>query len=126
MRQHPELELVFLCGEGRLFITGATEVELACAFCAEQGVDIPRVSLESGSRNTRENAIQVAKLLGDKCRQPWLLVTSASHMVRSMEEFEAAVCNVTAYPVDSRTSYRWDWTDYSLASSLAKWQTALH
>jgi hypothetical protein len=34
-----------------------------------------RVSLEGSSRNTRENAIQVAKLLGDKCRQPWLLVT---------------------------------------------------
>jgi uncharacterized SAM-binding protein YcdF (DUF218 family) len=126
MRQHPKLELVFSGGEGRLRATGTTEAELARAFYEEQGVDMTRVRLEGGSRNTRENAIQVAKLLGDKCRQPWLLVTSASHMPRSMEEFEAVGCSVTAYPVDFRTSDRWDWTDYSLANSLVKWQTALH
>ena len=126
LRQHPKLELVFSGGEGRLRATGTTEAELARAFYGEQGVDMTRVSLEGSSRNTRENAIQVAKLLGDKCRQPWLLITSAWHMVRSVEEFEAVGCNVTAYPVDFRTSDRWDWTDYSLAGSLAKWQTALH
>lgn len=85
-----------------------------------------RVSLEGSLRNTRENAIQVAKLLGDKCRQPWLLITSAWHIVRSMEEFEVVGCNVTAYPVDFWTSDRWGWTDYSLAGSLVKWQMALH
>lgn len=126
MRQHTKLKLVFSGGEGRLIATGTTEAELARAFYEEQGVDMTRVSLESNSRNTRENAIQVAKLLGDQCRQPWLLVTSASHMVRSVEEFEAVGCNVTAYPVDFRTSDRWDWTDYSLVGSLDKWQTALH
>jgi hypothetical protein len=47
-------------------------------------------------------------------------------MGRSMEEFEVVGCNVTAYLVDFRTSDRWDWTDYSLANSLVKWQTALH
>lgn len=126
MLQHPKLELLFSGGEGRLLATGITEAELARAFYEEQGVDMTRVSLEGSSRNTRENAIQVAKLLGDKCRQPWLLVTSAWHMLRSMEEFEAVGCNVTAYPVDFRTSDGRDWTDYSLANGLVKWQTALH
>lgn len=107
MRQHPKLELVFSGGEGRLRATGTTEAELARAFYEEQGVDKTRVRLEGSSRNTRENAIQVAKRLGDKCKQPWLLVTSASHMVRSMEEFEPVGCNLTAYPVDFRTSARW-------------------
>lgn len=126
MRKYRKLELVFSGGEGRLIATGTTEAELARAFYEEQGVDMVRVRLEGNSRNTRENAIQIAKLLGDKCMQPWLLVTSAWHMMRSMEEFEAVGCNVTAYPVDFRTSSRWDWTDYSLAYSLVKWQTALH
>ena len=126
MRQRPKLELVFSGGEGRLSATGTTEAELARAFNEELSVDMTRVRLEGSSRNTRKNAIQVAKLLGEKCRQPWLLVTSAWHMVRSMEEFEAVGCNVTAYPVDLRTSDRWPWTDYSLAGSLVKWQTALH
>jgi uncharacterized SAM-binding protein YcdF (DUF218 family) len=126
MRPHPKLELVFSVGEWRLLATGTTEAELARAFYEEQGVDITRVSLEGSLRNTRENAIHVAKLLGDKCRQPWLLVTSAWHIVRSMGEFEAVGCDVTAYPVDFRANDRWDWTDYSLANRLVKWQTALH
>ena len=80
--------------------TGTTEAELAGVFFTEQGVDIKRVITESSSRTTRENAQRVAALLGERCKQPWLLVTSAWHMPRSMSEFQAAGCNVTAYPVD--------------------------
>lgn len=47
-------------------------------------------------------------------------------MVLSMEEFETVGSNVTGYPVDFRTSDRRNWTDYSLAGSLVKWQMALH
>lgn len=41
-----------------------------------------RVVLEGGSRTKRENAIQVAALLSERCKQPWMLVTSAWHMLR--------------------------------------------
>lgn len=126
LRRHPVLELVFSGGEGRLLKTGVTESELARAFYREQGVDMRRVRLENGSRNTRENARQVAGLLGQQCGEPWLLVTSAWHMPRSMAEFEAAGCNVTPYPVDFRTGESTPLTEYSLAHSLLLWQTALH
>ena len=85
-----------------------------------------RVTLESKARTTRESAIRVAALLGERCKQPWLLVTSASHMPRSMAEFQAVGCNVTAYPVDFRTWEETSWTEYSMAGSLMAWQTALH
>lgn len=126
MRQHPQLQLVFSGGEGRLLATGVTEAELAKAFYQQQGVDMGRVVLEGGSRTTRENAIQVAALLGERCKQPWLLVTSAWHMPRSVPEFEAVGCQVTPYPVDFRTGEATAWTEYSLARSLLLWQTALH
>lgn len=126
MRQYPKLELMFSGGEGRLLATGTTEAELARAFYEEQGVDMSRVTLEDGSRNTRENAHQVAKLLGPRCQQPWLLVTSAWHMPRSMAEFKAVGCKVTAYPVDFRTGDSTSLTEYSMAQSLLYWQTALH
>lgn len=126
MRQYPRLELVFSGGEGRLLTTGVTEAELATAFYQQQGLDMTRVRLEGGSRTTRENAQQVAKLLGERCQQPWLLVTSAWHMPRSMAEFEAVGCKVTPYPVDFRTGYATPLTEYSLAYSLIRWQTALH
>lgn len=126
MRQHPRLELVFSGGEGRLLTTGVTEAELARAFYQQQGLDMARVRLEGGSRTTRENAQQVAQLLGERCQQPRLLVTSAWHMPRSMAEFEAVGCNVTPYPVDFRTGDSTPLTKYSLAHSLLRWQTALH
>ena len=126
LRQHPNLQLVFSGGEGRLLATGVSEAELAKAFYQQQGVDMGRVVLEGGSRTTRENAIQVAALLGKRCQQPWLLVTSAWHMPRSVPEFEAVGCQVTPYPVDFRTGETTAWTEYSLARSLLLWQTALH
>ncbi len=126
MWQHPKLELVFSGGEGRLLATGTTEAELARAFYEEQGVDMSRVTLEGGSRTTRENALRVTQLLGGRCQAPWLLVTSAWHMPRSMDEFESVGCNVTAYPVDFRTGASTLVTEYSLAESLQRWQTALH
>ncbi len=126
MRIYPELELVFSGGEGRLIPTGTTEAEVAKIFYEQQGVDMSRVTLEAGARNTRENARLVADLLGEKCKQPWLLVTSASHMPRSMAEFEVVGCNVTPYPVDFATAETSSWMDYSMVGSLTKWQTAIH
>jgi uncharacterized SAM-binding protein YcdF (DUF218 family) len=126
LHQHPRLELVFSGGEGRVLTTGVTESKLARAFYQEQGLDMSRVRLEDGSRNTRENARHVVKLLGKRCKEPWLLVTSAWHMPRSMAEFDAVGCNVTPFPVDFRTGESTSLTEYSLAHSLLRWQTALH
>jgi uncharacterized SAM-binding protein YcdF (DUF218 family) len=89
MHRHPQLQLVFSGGEGRLLTTGVTEAEMAGQFYTEQGLDMGRVQLENGARTTRENAQRVAALLGARCQQPWLLVTSAWHMPRAMEEFAA-------------------------------------
>ena len=102
MRKFPNFELIFSGGEGRLVPTGTTEAELARVFFSELGVDMKR------------------------CKQPWLLVTSAWHMPRSMAEFQAVGCNVTAYPVDFRTGKEPSWTEYSMVGSLMAWQTALH
>ncbi len=126
MRKHPHLQLVFSGGEGRLLTTGTTESVLAQAFYEEQGLDMRRVTFEDGSRTTRENAQQVARLLGKACAEPWLLVTSAWHMPRAVAEFEAVGCAVTPYPVDYRTGASTPWTEYSMAFSLVRWQLALH
>ena len=127
MHAHPQLQLVFSGGEGRLITTGVTEGQLAQQFYQEQGVDMARVTIEQGSRTTRENAQRVAQTLGERCqRERWLLVTSAWHMPRSVPEFEAVGCQVTPYPVDFRTGAATDWNEYHLADSLLRWQVALH
>lgn len=106
--------------------TCTTKAGLAGVFYTELGMDVKHVTLESKARNTRENARQVAALLGERCKKPWLLVTSAWHMPRAMAEFQAVGCNVAAYPVDFRTGGETSWTEYSMAGSLMAWQTALH
>jgi len=50
--------------------TGTKEAELAGMLCTEQGVDMKRITLESQARTTREKAIRVATLLGERCKQP--------------------------------------------------------
>ena len=59
-----------------------------------------------------------------------LLVTSAWHMPRAMAAFEAAFektgCKLTPYPVDFKTGESTPLTEYALAHSLLRWQTALH
>jgi uncharacterized SAM-binding protein YcdF (DUF218 family) len=82
--------------------------------------------LEDRSRNTFENAVLSAAMVGVDVKKPWLLVTSAWHMPRAMATFEKAGWNVTPYPVDFRTGHSTPWTDYSLSDGAAKWQLVLH
>jgi uncharacterized SAM-binding protein YcdF (DUF218 family) len=133
MRSHPRLQLVFSGGAGGLLTQDlAPEADLAEKFFREQGVAPERMWFERASRNTQENAQQTAKLLRDQCgkHSNWLLVTSAFHMSRAKKEFDQALaplgCRVTPYPVDFRTANSTPWTNYSLADSLVRWQTALH
>jgi uncharacterized SAM-binding protein YcdF (DUF218 family) len=127
LRSNPGMELIFTGGEGRLLATGTTEAAMAEQFFREQGLNMANVHLESSARNTRENALNVAKLLGPRCHtHAWLLVTSAWHMPRAMAEFNATGCRITPYPVDFLTGQSTPLTEYSLAQSLMRWQIALH
>jgi len=125
IRQAPRLELVFAGLDIGQSTAHVSESEIARAFFQQQGLNMSKVRLDDGARNTREQAQHVAKLLGDRCQEPWLLVTSAWQMPRSMTEFETVSCQVTPYPVDFRTGASTPLTEYSLAHSLLHWQTAL-
>lgn len=142
MHTHPNLQLIFAGGEGRLLTaTGVSEAVLAEKFYAEQGIARDRIRFERTSRNTRENARNVAAMLGAHCTGAWLLITSAWHMPRAMAEFDNAFqtaqqtpprktnqapCTITPYPVDFRTAHTTLWHTYTIAHSLTRWQTALH
>lgn len=126
LRQHPQLRLLFTGGEGELMASNLTEADRAKRFFDSMGVDPKRVLYESASRTTYENAIFSARVPGVNPAQPWLLLTSASHMPRSMATFRKAGWNVTAYPVDFRTGNQTPWSQYSLARGASKWHNALH
>jgi uncharacterized SAM-binding protein YcdF (DUF218 family) len=126
LKQQPHLRLLFTGGEGELFAGDLTEADRAKIFFDQMGLDPQRVTYESASHTTYENAMLTARLPGVNPGQPWLLVTSASHMPRALATFVKAGWNVTPYPVDYRTGQHTPWTQYSLAEGARKWHMLLH
>jgi uncharacterized SAM-binding protein YcdF (DUF218 family) len=125
-QRHPTLQIVFTGGEGTVFGTGPSEAERARVLFESLGLSGERVRYESASRTTYENAELTAQLPGLDRTQPWLLVTSAWHMPRSMAVFRKMGWNVTAYPVDFRTGSGTPWLEYSLREGVTRWQLVLH
>jgi uncharacterized SAM-binding protein YcdF (DUF218 family) len=67
------------------------------------GLPPGRVLFESASRTTFENAILSRDLVAPSPGQTWLLVTSASHMPRSVGVFRRAGWPVMPWPVGYKT-----------------------
>ncbi|KAB2911876.1 MAG: YdcF family protein [Hyphomicrobiaceae bacterium] len=105
-RRFPGLRIVF---------TGGTTSRARApeAFAAERlfealGIDKGRLTLESASRDTYENAVLTAAIVKPKPGERWLLVTSAWHMPRAIGCFRRAGFPVEAWPVDYRTGRTFD------------------
>jgi uncharacterized SAM-binding protein YcdF (DUF218 family) len=69
-----------------------------------------RVTLETESRNTMENAAFSKKLAAVAPDKPWVLITSARHMPRSVGLFRKQGWAVIPYPVDFITLPEKGWT----------------
>lgn len=83
------------------------------------GVPRERILLESTSRNTYENAVLVAPMLRSLAVQQLVLVTSDTHMRRSLGTFRAVGLNVVpAIAPDPRLPVRWFWWVLPTAEGL--------
>lgn len=127
-RRFPDARIVFTGGSGSLLPETVGEAPFAERFLHDLGLDRQRVLIEGASRNTAENAIFTKRLVEPKPGERWLLVTSASHMPRSIGAFRAAGFDVEAYPVDWRTR---GWSDAGLpfgtiSEGLSRVDTATH
>ncbi|HVR74042.1 MAG TPA: YdcF family protein, partial [Planctomycetota bacterium] len=120
-RRYPRARLVF---------TGTPfEAQLAARVFAEQGIDRDRITFESESLNTRDNAVNTRRLVSPKEGETWALATSALHMPRSVGLFRGAGWNVVPYSVNYTSSGKPAWRDWLAApygvNGLA-WRTAAH
>lgn len=102
-RKWPRARIVFTGGSNAILYDGATEAELAARMLESFGVARDRITLESKSRNTVENARLTRDLVAPKVGERWMLVTSAYHMPRAMGCFRSQRFDVEAWPVDYRT-----------------------
>ena len=81
--------LLVLSGGGDPARGPVSEAEAMRTFLLDLGVPQAAMVLESDSRNTRQNAHQVARLLRARGVNRVLLVTSALHMRRALTHFRA-------------------------------------
>jgi uncharacterized SAM-binding protein YcdF (DUF218 family) len=125
-RRNPQLRLVFTGGEGELFGSGPSEAERAWRFFDSLGVPRSALTMETRSQNTYENALFTQALPGMDSHKPWLLLTSAWHMPRSLATFKKAGWNVTPYPVDFRTAGITPLTNFNLGEGAERWELLLH
>jgi uncharacterized SAM-binding protein YcdF (DUF218 family) len=79
-----------------------SEPELVRDRLVAWGVPPERILVETGSRNTRENAIETARLLAAHGLERVLLVTSAAHAPRALGCFRAVGLSPDLLPVDHR------------------------
>ncbi len=125
-RQYPNLQLLFSGGQSNIIDREISVADAARAYYASMGVPPERLLYERAARTTYENAVLSAAVPGVDKTRPWLLLTSAWHMPRSMALFRGAGWNVTAYPVDFRAPAAISWTEYSLYRGAMLWQVVLH
>ncbi len=107
-RRYPDARVVFTGGQGSFVHGGLTEADVARQLWTAMGLPPERVIYEDQARNTHENAVLTARLLDPKPGQVFLLVTSASHMPRSVAVFRAAgFRDIVPWPVNFRTGHTW-------------------
>ena len=102
-RIYPNARIVLSGGSGNLIYSGANEAVVARSLLRNSGLDPERLTLESRSRNTFENALYTRNLVDPPAGARWLLVTSAYHLPRAVGCFRRVGFDVVPYPVDFRT-----------------------
>jgi uncharacterized SAM-binding protein YcdF (DUF218 family) len=127
-RRFPAARIVYTGGSPSLGAPDSKEAAQARDLLVGLGVDSSRITIESRSRNTDENARFTAAIVKPAPDRVWWLVTSAYHMPRSMGLFEKAGFSVRAFPVDYRSFG--DGRDYKLIHNpldgLALFELAAH
>jgi len=72
-----------------------SEAEYTASLLEELGVPRDAIIIEGTSRNTRENSIEIARILTEQSLDHILLVTDAFHMPRALATFRTLGVNVT-------------------------------
>ena len=136
IRKYPDLPFIFTGFSGRLSPVGVSEADAFKQLVAEQGLPDKNAHYENQSRNTYENVVLMKPMIlelgarstkeADAPPKPWLLITSASHMYRSVKIFQKQGIVVIPVPVDYQTGNRLHWGSFDLMEGAGQWNNFLH
>lgn len=124
LHRYPGFRVLFTGGDASIGGTQVPEADRARQLFESVGIAPSRALYERQSLNTWENATMSAATVGKAAAaRPWLLVTSAAHMRRSLATFRKAGWNVTPYPVDYLSDRETSWTEYSILRCGDEWRS---
>lgn len=136
IRKYPDLPFIFSGFSGRLSPVGMSEADAFKQLIAEQGLPDRNAHYENQSRNTYENVIYmkpmiielaaVSKNSAVDTQKPWLLITSASHMYRSVRIFQKQGIEIIPVPVDYQTGNHLRWGRFDLEDGIQNWNRLMH
>ena len=130
IRKYPDLPFIFSGFSGRITPRGVSEADAFKQLIQEQGLASRDGYYENQSRNTYENAVfikpMIVELEKGRPAKPWLLVTTASHMYRSVKIFQKQGLNVIPVPVDYQTANSLQWTAFDLVDGAQNWNNLAH
>ncbi|MCH4091072.1 YdcF family protein [Acetobacter sp.] len=125
-RRYPDARLVFTGGSGDIEQGVTTEAKWVRLLFESLGLPDDRVIYENRSRTTRENATDSFALVHPKPDETWVLITSASHMPRSVGVFRKAGWHVLPWPVGYVSRDRLRGYSLSLGNRFATLDWAAH
>ncbi|MBU3610172.1 YdcF family protein [Polynucleobacter wuianus] len=133
IRKYPDVPYVFSGYSGRINPKGISETDAFKQLIAEQGLSEKMAHYENHSRNTYENVLFMKPMIAefglkneDGLSKPWLLITSASHMYRSVKLFQKQGIKVIPVPVDYQTANSLNWGFFDLEDGAYYWNNLLH
>jgi len=133
IRKYPNLPYIFSGYSGRLSPQGLSEADAFKQLVLEQGLNETNAHYENQSRNTYENVLYMKPMiakLGSRneagAPKPWILITSASHMYRSVKIFEKQGIAVIPVSVDYQTGNRLRWGKFDLEDGAQNWNKLVH
>lgn len=130
IRKYPDLPFIFSGFSGRLSPKGMSEADAFKQLIAEQGLPEKNAHYENQSRNTYENVVlmkpMILELGAKEASKPWLLITSASHMYRSLKIFQKQGIEVVPVIVDYQTGHRLRWGRFDLEDGIQNWNDLMH
>ena len=133
IRKNPTLPYIFSGYSGRITPRGLSEADAFKQLIQEQGLSEQNAHYENQSRNTYENVLYMKPIIqefGSKDEsgqlKPWLLITSASHMYRSVRIFQKQDLPVLPLPVDYQTANHLQWTEFDLVDGAQNWHDVVH
>ena len=100
IKKFDKAKVIFSGGSGVLNRTDLSHSQVAKSFYKKIGIEIDKIIFENNSRNTYENIKYSKKIANPKINENWLLITSASHMKRSLLIADKNNWKFTPYAVD--------------------------